>query len=126
MKKKKKKKESQKKKTLVRSDYNKRQIPKYPKKIGVITSRQGAVIHDFLNNIGKFGFDIKMIDSRVEGSGAVEDLLASIKTFRKMELDVLVIIRGGGSMESLMSFTVSGIPDSLCTFRQHSTAMSVI
>jgi exodeoxyribonuclease VII large subunit len=83
---------------------NKRPIPKYPHKIGVITSKQGAVIHDFLNNIGKFGFDIKMIDSRVEGQGAVEDLLASIQTFRKKDIDVLVIIRGGGSMESLMPF----------------------
>ena len=83
---------------------NKRAIPKYPHKIGVITSKQGAVIHDFLNNIGKFGFDIKMIDSRVEGQGAVEDLLASIKTFREKDIDVLVIIRGGGSMESLMPF----------------------
>lgn len=83
---------------------NKRQIPKYPQKIGVITSKQGAVIRDFLNNIGKYGFDIKMIDSRVEGQGAVEDLLASVKTFRKIDIDVLVIIRGGGSMESLMPF----------------------
>ena len=83
---------------------NKRKIPEYAHKIGVITSKQGAVIHDFLNNIGKFGFDIKMIDSRVEGQGAVEDLLASIKTFRKTNIDVLVIIRGGGSMESLMPF----------------------
>jgi len=83
---------------------NKRPIPKYPHKIGVITSKQGAVIHDFLNNIGKFGFDIKMIDSRVEGQGAVEDLLSAIKTFRKTDIDVLVIIRGGGSMESLMPF----------------------
>jgi exodeoxyribonuclease VII large subunit len=83
---------------------NKREIPKYPQKIGVISAKQGAVIHDFLNNIGKFGFKIQFIDSRVEGQGAVEDLLASIKTFRKKDIDVLVIIRGGGSMESLMAF----------------------
>lgn len=82
----------------------KRIIPNYPQKIGVITSKQGAVIHDFLNNLGNFGFKIKMIDSRVEGQGAVEDLLLSIKTFRKQDIDVLVIIRGGGSMESLMPF----------------------
>jgi exodeoxyribonuclease VII large subunit len=82
----------------------KRALPKYPQKIGVITSRQGAVIADFLNNIGKFGFKITMIDSRVEGQEAVSDLLASIKTFRKKDIDVLVIIRGGGSMESLMPF----------------------
>jgi exodeoxyribonuclease VII large subunit len=86
------------------SSENKRPLPKYPHKIGVITSKQGAVIHDFLNNIGKFGFDIKMIDSRVEGQEAVADLLSAIKTFRKKDIDVLVIIRGGGSMESLMCF----------------------
>ncbi|MDO8436099.1 MAG: exodeoxyribonuclease VII large subunit [bacterium] len=82
----------------------KRPIPKYPQRIGVITSRQGAVLADFLNNIGKFGFKIKMIDSRVEGQLATKDLLASIKTFRKKDIDVLVIIRGGGSLESLMPF----------------------
>jgi exodeoxyribonuclease VII large subunit len=83
---------------------NKRKLPQYPHKIGVITSKNGAVIHDFLNNIGKFGFDIKFIDSRVEGAEAVADLLGAIKTFRKKDIDVLVIIRGGGSMESLMCF----------------------
>lgn len=82
----------------------KRPVPKYPQKIGVITSRQGAVLADFLNNIGKFGFKIKMIDSRVEGQEAVADLLASVKTFKKHDIDVLLIIRGGGSFESLMPF----------------------
>jgi len=83
---------------------NKRVIPKYIQKVGLITAKQGAVIHDFLQNIGKFGFKTSFIDSRVEGSGAVEDILLSIKTFRKKDIDVLVIIRGGGSMESLMAF----------------------
>ena len=83
---------------------NKRAIPKYPQKIGLITAKQGAVIHDFLQNIGKFGFKTIFIDSRVEGQGAVEDILNSIKTLRKKDIDVLVIIRGGGSMESLMPF----------------------
>jgi len=99
------------------AEERKRPIPRYPQKIGVITSKQGAVIADFLNNIGKFGFKIKMIDSRVEGQEAVRDLLASIKTFRKRDIDVLVIIRGGGSLESLMPFNnellvreVSGFP----------------
>jgi len=86
------------------AEEKKRPLPKYPQKIGIITSRQGAVLADFLNNIGKFGFKIQMIDSRVEGQEAVSDLLAAIKTFRKKDIDVLVIIRGGGSMESLMPF----------------------
>lgn len=86
------------------AEERKRLIPKYPQKIGVITSKQGAVLADFLNNIGKFGFKVKMIDSRVEGQEAVGDLLSSIRTFKNQDIDVLVIIRGGGSFESLMPF----------------------
>jgi len=82
----------------------KRPLPLYPQKIGLITSKKGAVLGDFLSNIGKFGFKIKMIDSRVEGQEAVPDLLAAIKTFKKEEIDLLAVIRGGGSMESLMPF----------------------
>ena len=86
------------------AEERKRPLPKYPQKIGVITSRQGAVIADFLNNLGKFGFSIKMIDSRVEGQEAVKDLLASVRSFKKQKIEVLVIMRGGGSMESMMAF----------------------
>src|SRR3989344_4827267 len=86
------------------AEERKRPIPKYPQNIGVITSKQGAVLADFLNNVGKFGFKIKMIDSRVEGQEAVGDLLSSISTFKNQDIDVLVIIRGGGSFESLMPF----------------------
>ncbi|MCK9578286.1 exodeoxyribonuclease VII large subunit [bacterium] len=82
----------------------KRGIPFFPQKIGIITSRYGAVINDFLSNIGHYGFKIKLIDSRVEGQEAIKDLLSSIKTMTKQEIDVLVIMRGGGSLESFMAF----------------------
>ena len=82
----------------------KQPIPKYPQKVGIITSKQGAVLADFLNNLGRFGFKIRMIDSRVEGQKAVKDLLSSIKLFKKQNIEVLVIMRGGGSLESLMAF----------------------
>ncbi|KKR15461.1 MAG: Exodeoxyribonuclease 7 large subunit [Candidatus Falkowbacteria bacterium GW2011_GWA2_39_24] len=82
----------------------KRAIPAYPQKIGIITSRQGAVLADFLSNIGNYGFKIKMVDSRVEGQSAVADLLSSIKIIKKEDIDVLVIMRGGGSFESLQPF----------------------
>jgi len=55
-------------------------------------------------NIGKFGYKISFIDSRVEGQLATEELLNSVKTFRNRDIDVLVIIRGGGSMESFLPF----------------------
>lgn len=82
----------------------KRPIPEYIRKIGLITSREGAVIHDFVNNLGKFGFKVLHIDSRVEGQGALKDLRTAIKTMRKQDIEVLVIIRGGGSLESLQAF----------------------
>jgi exodeoxyribonuclease VII large subunit len=86
-------------------DERKKPIPEYPQNIGLITSATGAVIHDFLNNIGKFGFKISFKDSRVEGALAVKELVSAVRFFRKQKnIDVLVIIRGGGSLESLQAF----------------------
>ena len=86
------------------AEEKKRPLPAYPQKVGVITSKQGAVLADFLNNLGRFGFKIKMIDSRVEGQEAVADLLAAIKTFKGRDIDALVVMRGGGSLEAMMAF----------------------
>lgn len=86
------------------AEENKRALPEFPQTIGVITSKQGAVINDFLNNLGRYGFKIKMIDSRVEGDEATKDLLMAIKTIRKQPIDALVIMRGGGSLESFLAF----------------------
>ncbi len=86
------------------SPERKREIPAYPQKIGVITSKSGAVINDFLSNIGKFGYEIFFVDSKVEGQDAIKDLLLAIKTLEKKDLDVLVLMRGGGSLESFQAF----------------------
>jgi len=86
------------------AEEKKKNIPEFPQTIGVITSKQGAVINDFLNNIGRYGFKIKMIDSRVEGEEATKDLLIATKTMRQQAIDVLVIMRGGGSLESFLAF----------------------
>lgn len=82
----------------------KRPIPDYPHRIGVITSRSGAVINDFLTNIGKFGFEILFVDSKVEGQDAIKDLLSAVNTLKNKDIDVLVVMRGGGSLESFMAF----------------------
>jgi len=82
----------------------KRSIPAYPQKIGIITSKQGAVLSDFLSNIGNYGFKIKMVDSRVEGQSSITDLLSAIKIIKKKDIEVLIIMRGGGSFESLQPF----------------------
>ncbi|MEK7603863.1 MAG: exodeoxyribonuclease VII large subunit [Patescibacteria group bacterium] len=86
------------------SDERKRDIPELPYKIGLITSETGAVIHDFLTNLGRYGFNIRFMDSRVEGQSAVLELISAIDYFSDKDIDVLVIIRGGGSLESLQAF----------------------
>lgn len=83
---------------------SKKKMLRYPERIGLVTSASGAVIHDFLNNLGRFGYQIKFIDSRVEGQLAISELTAAIRSFRREDIDVLVIIRGGGSLESLQAF----------------------
>lgn len=98
------------------AEERKRLIPDFPCQIGIITSRQGAVLHDFLNNLGCYGFKIKMVDSRVEGQEAVEDLLSSLETFKKEKIDVLIIMRGGGSLESFLAFNNETLVRELAEF----------
>jgi len=86
------------------ADERKRKLPALPRKIGVVTSKQGAVIHDFMNNLGRHGFQITFIDSRVEGSEAIPDLYQALKTLKNKDLDVIVLMRGGGSIQSLAAF----------------------
>jgi len=97
-------------------EVRKRPIPKYPQKVGIITSKQGAVLADFLNNLGRFGFKIKMIDSRVEGQAAITDLLFSVKTLKKKDIEVLVIMRGGGSLESMLAFNNESLAREITDF----------
>ena len=88
---------------LMRDD-RKRALGAFPRRIGIITSRDGAVIHDFLNNVGKYGFQFFFQDTRVEGQMAVRDLMQAVRNMKARDLDALVIMRGGGSLESLQAF----------------------
>lgn len=94
----------------------KRPIPEFVQKIGIITSREGAVIHDFLNNLGKFNFQVFLINSRVEGQEALKDLRDAIRTMRKQDIEILVIMRGGGSLESLQAFNNETLVREIASF----------
>ncbi len=98
------------------SDDRKRSIPKYPHRVGVITSKSGAVINDFLTNIGKYGFEIIFVDSKVEGQDAIKDLLSAVETLKKKDLDVLVLMRGGGSLESFQAFNNEVLVKAIANF----------
>lgn len=84
----------------------KRAIPEFIQNIAVITSRTGAVIDDFRKNLDALGFKVFLYDARVEGAKAVQDVMGGIRFFQRFRqpLDVLVVIRGGGSLEDLQAF----------------------
>ncbi len=98
------------------AEERKREIPNYPQKIGVITSKSGAVINDFLTNIGKFGYEIYFVDSKVEGADAIKDLLSAVSTLKTKDIDVLVVMRGGGSLESFQAFNNEVLVREVATF----------
>jgi exodeoxyribonuclease VII large subunit len=85
----------------------KREIPALIQSIGLITSQSGAAIGDFMKNIKKIGLKIYFYNVRVEGIQAPQQILEAIDYFNqklKKEVNVLVIIRGGGSLEDLQAF----------------------
>lgn len=98
------------------ADERKKSIPDFPTKIGLITSKEGAVIHDFQTNLGRYGYKIKFCDSRVEGILAVKELMKALRFFKDKDIDVLVVIRGGGSFESLQAFNNEALIRELASY----------
>jgi exodeoxyribonuclease VII large subunit len=82
----------------------KKTLPAFPVRLGVVTSKHGAVINDLNTNLGRFGYQIRLYDVRVEGALATRELLQAIQFFKNQPIDLLVVIRGGGSLESLQAF----------------------
>ncbi len=89
----------------------KRELPEFIHSIGVITSKTGAVIDDFRHNLEKRGFKLYFKDCRVEGAQSVSQISAAIKNFNinYPDLDCLVVMRGGGSLEDMQAFNNEGI-----------------
>ncbi len=87
---------------------HKKDLPKYPRKIAVITSITGSVIKDILDVISRNSsyLDVVVRNSRMQGDEAVQDLLDAIDDIHKadIDVDVIIIARGGGSLEDLWCF----------------------
>ena len=85
----------------------KQALPQFPKRICVVTSRSGAVIQDIITTVSsRFpGVDILLYPTKVQGEGAAEEIARNIARANQQEdLDVLIIGRGGGSIEDLWAF----------------------
>jgi exodeoxyribonuclease VII large subunit len=81
-------------------------VPRFSKNICVVTSKSGAVIHDIIKTVRKKNqsLNITVCDVRVQGEKAAEDIARALKNVDKSGFDVVIVARGGGSLEDLMPF----------------------
>ncbi|TEY10602.1 exodeoxyribonuclease VII large subunit [Campylobacter sp. US18a] len=85
----------------------KKSLPKFPKKVGIITSKTSAALQDMLKLIHQkeyFLAKIYIFDALTQGNSAPFSLIQALKKADDMDLDVLIIARGGGSREDLFCF----------------------
>ena len=86
----------------------KRKLPAFPRRVAFVTSPTGAAIHDFLQVLRRRwrGVDVLVIPARVQGEGAAQEIVDGIRLANRVSPrpDVLIVGRGGGSLEDLWSF----------------------
>ena len=87
-------------------DRNKKGLPKFPKRIGVITSRQGSVIHDIVKTVRQNWpyCQVILFPAAVQGPNSKVELVKQIRRADEFGMDVLIVARGGGSLEELWSY----------------------
>ncbi|MGM0379378.1 MAG: exodeoxyribonuclease VII large subunit [Bacillota bacterium] len=85
---------------------NKKEIPKYPSKIGCITSHQGAALQDIKSVFNRRTtlVDMDVYSVNVQGEYSKKEIVKAIKYFNKSNVDLIILSRGGGSIEELWSF----------------------
>jgi exodeoxyribonuclease VII large subunit len=86
----------------------KRPLPRFPSRVAVVTSPTGAAIRDILNVLGRrnSGMYVVVLPAAVQGDAAAAQIAAQIEAANRMELgDVLIVGRGGGSLEDLLPFS---------------------
>ncbi len=91
---------------------HKKPICKYPKKIGVATSKMGAAVEDIKNVISRRYplCEIVIVPTTVQGDAASEDIVKSIEFLDKMgDIDTIIVGRGGGSLEDLWAFNTEAV-----------------
>ena len=84
----------------------KRPLPAFPRKIGVATSAQGAVIHDIVTVLrARYPLgQVVLCDAVVQGASAPAEIASAIRALNAAQTDVIIVARGGGSMEDLWAF----------------------
>ncbi len=98
-------------------DARKRPLPKFPKRIGIVTSRSGAVIQD-IRHILERRYPIPqvfLVNTAVQGADAPSQICAALQLIQQIpNLDVVILARGGGSMEDLWAFNDERVARAIC------------
>ena len=88
----------------------KKPLPKYPRRIGVVTSETGAVIHDIITtSASRFPADIILAPAQVQGEGAAATIVSGIRLLDRVGVDVIIVGRGGGTLEDLWPFNEESV-----------------
>lgn len=97
----------------------KRPIPRYPRSIGVVTSRTGAVIKDIIDTVSrrKFPVDILLCSATVQGDDAPKSIVSSLNLLQQQNVDVIIVGRGGGSKEDLIAFNSEDVVRTVASCR---------
>jgi len=86
------------------TEEEKRQLPLYPRRIGIVTSRTGSVLQDIRNVISRrFPSTLMLATAQVQGAGAEVSIVSAIQVLQDKS-DVIIVARGGGSFEDLFVF----------------------
>src|SRR2546422_196631 len=99
------------------SQERKRRLPFLPRRIAVVTSPSGAAVHDFLRVLHRRfpNLPVLIVPARVQGEGAAQEIARGIvRAAKQPRIDVVVVARGGGSLEDLWAFNEEVVARALC------------
>ena len=97
----------------------KRQLPKLPSVVGLVTSRTGAALRDIIRvAVERCPVQILVADCRVQGEGAANTIVSALELIQRVKaLDVVIVSRGGGSAEDLWAFNDEGVARAIAACR---------
>ncbi|MBI5656372.1 MAG: exodeoxyribonuclease VII large subunit [Geobacter sp.] len=102
------------------AEARKKPIPRLPRRIGVVTSPTGAAIHDILTVLDRrfANIEVLLIPVKVQGEGAAAEIASAIRDFNLYrDVDVLIVGRGGGSLEDLWAFNEEVVARAIASSR---------
>ena len=104
----------------------KKDIPKFPEKIGIVTAPTGAAIQDMINSASRRNPYVQLVlyPARVQGEGASKTIVKGIQVLDDYGVDVIIVGRGGGSIEDLWAFNEESVARAI--FACHTPVISAV